>query len=238
MLFQYAVSPALVPGGRIWANGGEISNKGIEFMLNANIIRKANFTWTSSFNIASNKNKIESLTNPYSNGDSILYTSPRGAGQTGATLQILKVGMPIGQYFSFIYEGKDKDGLSQFRKKDGTLTTAPLNGTDYHYVGNAQPSILAGWNNSFTYGRFDLNLFLRGVFGVKVFNVTRANLSYTPNASTRNLSTLVDAKDLAGDARNSFYSTRYIEAGDYVRLDWAVPHRVWTIIIFILKLRY
>ncbi len=219
MLFQYAVSPALVPGGRIWANGGEISNKGIEFVLNANIIRRQNFTWTSSINFAHNKNEITSLTNPYGNGDSILYTSPRGAGQTGASLQILKVGMPIGQYFTFIYEGKNRDGLSQFRKKDGTLTTAPQNGTDYHYVGHAQPGLLAGWNNSFTYGRFDLNIFLRGVFNVNLFNVTRANLSYTPNAATRNLSTLVDANDLAGDARNSFYSTRYIEAGDYVRLD-------------------
>jgi iron complex outermembrane receptor protein len=127
--------------------------------------------------------------------------------------------MPIGQFFSFIYEGKDKDGLSQFRKKDGTLTSAPLNGTDYHYVGHAQPSLLAGWNNSFTYGRFDLNIFFRGVFGIKAFNVTRANLSYTPNAATRNLSSLVNANDLVGDARNSFFSTRYIERADYVRLD-------------------
>jgi len=219
MLFQYRVSPALVPGGTIWANGGSINNKGIEFMLSANIIRKADFTWSSTFNIAHNENKITSLTNPYSNGDSIVYTSPRGAGQSGASIQILKVGKPIGQFFSFIYEGKDKDGLSQFRKRNGTLTTQPLAGTDYFYIGDPQPSALAGWNNSFTYKNFDLNIFFRGVFGTKVFNVTRANLSYTPNAPTNNLSSLVTKEDVASDARNGYYSNRYIESADYVRLD-------------------
>jgi len=149
-----------------------------------------------------------------------LYASPRGAGQTGATVQILKVGKPIGQFFSFDYQGKNSAGLSQFKKKsDGSLTTAPLNGTDYFYVGDAQPSLLVGWNNTFKYKRFDFNIFFRGVFGNEIMNVSRANLSYTPNASTSNVSALLTADDKVTDARNSFFSTRYIEKGDYVRLD-------------------
>jgi TonB-dependent starch-binding outer membrane protein SusC len=219
MLFRYAVSPALVPGGRIWANGGSISNKGIELMLNTTPVRTNDFSWTTTMNLASNKNEITSLTNPYSNGDSILYVAPRGSGQTGASIQILKVGKPIGQFFSFDYQGKNSAGLSQFFKKDKTLTTSPLNGTDYFYVGNAQPKLLVGFSNTVTYKRFDLNIFFRGVFGNKIFNVTRANLSYTPNATTNNLSSYITAADKFGDARNNFYSTRYIESGNYVRLD-------------------
>lgn len=219
MLFRYFVSPALVPGGNIWANGGSISNRGIELTLNATPVRTKDLSWTTSFNMAHNKNEITSLTNPYSGGDSILYVSPRGAGQTGASLQILKVGKPIGQFFSFDYQGKNQAGLSQFRKKDGTITTAPLNGTDYFYVGNAQPKILAGWSNTVKYKRVDFNVFFRGVFGNKIFNASRANLSYTPNASTSNLSSYVSADDKVGDARNSFFSTRYIESGNYIRLD-------------------
>lgn len=219
MLFQYGVSPALVPGGRIWANGGSISNRGVELMLNSTIVQTKNFSWSTTFNLANNRNEITSLTNPYSAGDSILYVGPRGAGQTGATLQILKTGKPLGQFFSFIYEGKNSAGLSQFRKKDGTITNAPLNGTDYFYIGNAQPKILAGLNNNFKYKNFDLNFFFRGVFGAKIFNATRGNLSYTPNATVSNLSALVTAEDKVGDARNSFFSTRYVESGNYVRLD-------------------
>ncbi len=219
MLFQYAVSPALVPGGRIWANGGSISNRGVELMLNSTIVQTKNFSWSTTLNLSNNRNEITSLTNPYSTGDSILYVGPRGAGQTGASLQILKTGKPLGQFFSFIYEGKNTAGLSQFRKKDGTITTAPLNGTDYFYIGNAQPKILAGLNNNFKYKKFDLNFFFRGVFGAKIFNATRGNLSYTPNATVSNLSALVTAEDKVGDARNSFFSTRYVESGNYIRLD-------------------
>jgi len=219
MLFQYSVSPALVPGGRIWANGGSISNRGIELMLTSTPIQTKDFSWTTTLNLANNTNEITSLTNPYSNGDSILYVGPRGQGQTGASLQILKTGKPLGQFFSFIYEGKNATGLSQFRKKDGTITTAPLNGTDYFYIGNAQPKILAGLNNNFKYKKFDLNFFFRGVFGAKIFNATRANLSYTPNAAVSNVSGLLTAADKVGDARNSFFSTRYVENGNYIRLD-------------------
>lgn len=219
MLFRYAVSPSLVPGGSIWANGGSISNKGVEMQLNIQPIRTKDFNWTTSFNLAHNKNEITSLTNPYSSGDSVLYVSPRGSGQTGASIQILKVGKPIGQFFSFQYEGKDASGMSQFRKKDGSLTTAPLQGTDYFYVGNAQPKILLGWNNSVKYKQFDFNIFFRGVFGNSIFNVSRANLSYTPNASVNNLSSYVETTDKSSDARNSFFSTRYIESGNYIRLD-------------------
>lgn len=219
MLFQYSVSPALVPGGRIWANGGSISNRGVELMLNSTPIRTKNFSWTTTLNLAGNKNEITSLTNPYSNGDSILYVGPRGQGQTGASLQILKVGKPLGQFFSFIYEGKNSSGLSQFRKKDGTITTAPLNGTDYFYIGDAQPRLLLGWNNTLNYKRFSLNFFFRGVFGNKIFNATRANLSYTPNAAVSNVSGLLTAADKVTDPRNSFFSTRYVESGNYMRLD-------------------
>lgn len=39
MLFNYRVSPALVPGGNINANGGSISNKGIEVSVTVNGIK-------------------------------------------------------------------------------------------------------------------------------------------------------------------------------------------------------
>ena len=85
-------------------------------------------------------------------------------------------------------------------------------------MGNAQPKLLLGWNNNFSYKNFDLNFFLRGTFGHKIFNATRADLSYVTAAAVNNL--LVSAKDdKVADIKNSFYSDRYIESGSYVRLD-------------------
>jgi len=218
MIFNYAVSSALVPGGQIWANGGSMSNKGIELSLNATPVDKPNFSWKTSLNLAHNTNLITSLTNPYGNGDSVRYSDPEGQGQTNSTLQILKVGKPLGQFFSLRYAGKDKDGNSQFLKHDGTLTTAPAIGTDYWYVGNAQPKLIVGWNNTFRYKNFDLNVFLRGVFGNKIFDATRADLFYVGGAAINNI-TVDAANDKMTDSKNSNYSTRFIESGNYVRFD-------------------
>jgi hypothetical protein len=113
MLFNYAVPASLVPGGRIWANGGSIENTGVELMLNATPISKNDFSWTTTFNLATNKNEVTSLQGPFSNTDSIRYSDPEGPGQTGATLQLLKVGKPIGQFFSLQYAGKNASGVSQ-----------------------------------------------------------------------------------------------------------------------------
>ncbi|MBD0278332.1 MAG: TonB-dependent receptor [Flavisolibacter sp.] len=221
MLFPIAVSPALVPGGRITVNGGSLNNKGVELTLNATPVNTGKFTWTSSLNASHNENKITSLQNPYTTGDSTRYSDPEGPGQTGATLQILKVGYPIGQFFTLSFAGKDDNGVSQFNKRSGGKTTGTANpgiGTDYWYVGSAQPKLLVGWNNTFRYRNFDLNVFLRGSFGGKIFNATRADLSYVTAASINNI--LRSARDdKMVDNKNSFYSTRYIESGNYVRLD-------------------
>jgi TonB-dependent starch-binding outer membrane protein SusC len=221
MIFPINVSPTIVPGGRIVVNGGSLENTGIELALNATPVTTKNFSWSSSFNLAHNKNLITSLRNPYTNGDSTRYSDPEGAGQTGATLQILKVGHPIGQFFTLNYGGKDANGISQFNKRDGGKTTGsgfPGIGTDYWYMGDAQPKLLVGWNNNFRYRNFDFNFFLRGTFGNKIFNATRADLSYVTAAAVNNI--LVSAKDdKVADIKNSFYSNRYIESGSYVRLD-------------------
>jgi len=218
MLFRYNVSASLVPGGAIWANGGSINNKGLELSLNATPVATKKLTWITTFNIATNKNEITSLLGPYANGDSIRYSDPEGPGQTGATLQLLKVGKPIGQFFSLRYAGKDQNGVSTFFKRDGTTTNNPAIGTDYFYVGDAQPKLLMGWSNSVRYGNWDLNIFLRGVFGNKIFNATRADLSYTLAAAQNNILNSANG-DKITDNRNSYYSTRYIESGSYVRLD-------------------
>lgn len=219
MIFNYQVNPVLVPVGSIVANGGVMSNKGIEIALGAIPVKTANFTWSTNLNIASNKNKIVKLTNPFFiGGDSIRRVQPDGGGQTGATLQIFKEGKPLGQFFTLDYAGKNADGVSQYYDKDRNLTTTPLNGVDYHYVGNAQPKVLLGWSNNFQYKNFDLSVFFRGVFGNKIFNATRADLFRPSTAMTTNI--LVDAQNESPNDLNSYrYSSRFIEDGSYIRLD-------------------
>ncbi|MGO4770500.1 SusC/RagA family TonB-linked outer membrane protein [Flavobacterium sp. W22_SRS_FK3] len=219
MIFNYAVNPVLVPVGSIVANGGSMSNKGIEVSLGATPVKTANFTWSTNLNLASNKNEIVKLTNPFFiGGDSIRRVQPDGGGQTGSTLQIFKEGKPLGQFFTLKYAGKNSAGVSQYVAKDGSLTTTPAIGVDYHYAGSAQPKVLLGWGNNFQYKKFDLSIFFRGVFGNKIFNATRADLFRPSTAMTTNI--LADASDESPNDLNAYrYSSRFIEDGSYIRLD-------------------
>lgn len=220
MIFNYRVDPLLVPTGSITANGGSLSNKGIELSLSGAPVNYKGFTWNTTLNLAHNTNKITSLTNPlFIGGDSVAVAYPEGAGQSGSSLQLLKVGYPLGQFFTFEYAGKNSSGVSQYVAADGkTLTTTPARGTDYHYMGNAQPKLMLGWTNTFRYKNFDLNIFIRGVFGNKIFNATRADLFRPSTAQYTNI--LVDAKDESTADFNAYrYSSRFIEKGDYIRFD-------------------
>ena len=219
MIFNYAVNPVLVPVGSIVANGGTMSNKGIEISLAATPVKTANFTWSTNLNLASNKNEIVKLTNPFFiGGDSIRRVQPDGGGQTGSTLQIFKEGKPLGQFFTLKYAGKNAAGVSQYVAKDGSLTTTPAIGVDYHYAGSAQPKVLLGWGNNFQYKKFDLNIFFRGVFGNKIFNATKADLFRPSTAMTTNI--LTDAANESPNDLNAYkYSSRFIEDGSYIRLD-------------------
>jgi iron complex outermembrane receptor protein len=220
MIFPYNVDPMLVPNGKITANGGSMENKGIELALTGNIISNSQFSWTSNLNLAHNKNVITSLKNPlFAGGDSLAVGFPEGAGQSGNSLELLKEGHPLGQFFSLEYTGKNASGVSQFLSGDGkTSTDKPLRGTDYHYIGNSQPKLLLGWSNTFKYSDWDLRFSIRGVFGNKIFNATRADLFRPNTAQYTNI--LVDAANESTADVNSYrYSSRFVESGSYVRFD-------------------
>jgi len=219
MIYPYRVDPLLVPAGTITANGGSMNNRGIELGLSATPVQSKNFSWTSNLNLAHNTNKITSLKNPlFTGGDSLAVSFPEGGGQSGSSLQLLKSGKPLGQFFTLEYAGKNQDGVSQYVGGDGKLTTSPSIGRDYHYMGSAQPKLLAGWSNSFRYKDFDLNIFIRGVFGNKIFNATRADLFRPTTAQYANI--LVDAgNESIADVNAYRYSSRFIESGSYVRFD-------------------
>lgn len=221
MVYPFPVAQSIDPSGRLWLNVGEIRNRGVEFSININAINKSNFSWNTTLNLASNQNRILDLKGPEQlgvNADSTYYTRIDGPGTTGSTLQILAVGGPLGQFFSFNYQGKDANGNSQFLRKNGTITTSPSNISDYHPLGSPHPTLIFGWNNNFRYKNFDLNFFIRGVTGNKIFNATRADLSYVVVAGQNNISPYA-ADDKRTDARNNFFSNRYVEDGSYIRFD-------------------
>ncbi|MBC7888397.1 MAG: TonB-dependent receptor [Ferruginibacter sp.] len=217
IIWTYDVSTLQYPFGSYTANVGSMSNKGIEFSLNATPVTKTNFSWTSSFNLAHNANKLISLSNAQFKRDTVFYVQPDGGGQTGSRLMILVAGRPVGQFFTLDYAGKDANNLSQYRKKNGTLTTSPDITNDRIAAGSAQPKLLLGWANTFRYKNIDLNVFFRSVLGNKIFNVTLADLYRPSTAVTNNIPVEVASESAADQSYR--YSTRFIESGSFLRLD-------------------
>lgn len=218
LIWSYDVDPSVYLFRTLTANAGEMSNRGVEFTMNFSPITRKNFTWNSSFNLAHNRNILVSLTGPGLVADSLLIGNPNGQGQTGSTIQMLVSGQPVGQFFTFQYAGKNEAGVSQFLDFNGEPTLVPQNRRDYVFAGNAQPKLLLGWNNSFTFNQFDFNFFFRSVLGNRIFNSIRADLNRPQEAGSYNI--LVESASESINDFNSFrYSDRYIENGSYVRLD-------------------
>jgi iron complex outermembrane receptor protein len=218
LIWYYPVSTTQYFVGLYTANVGSISNKGVELTLEATPVKSGSFQWVSSLNLSHNNNRLVSLSDNVFKLDSIFEASPGGQGQTGSTVQILKSGYPVGQFFTFKYGGKNFEGLSQFYDHTGKLTTAPLNFTDYYYAGNAQPKLQIGWGNTFTFKRFDLNIFVRSSLGAKVMDATLADLNRPDEVTSYNLP-VFSSRESPKDISAYIYSNRYVEDASYLRLD-------------------
>lgn len=216
LIWTYNVPATNYLVGQLTANVGKISNKGIELQLDATPIAANGFTWRTSLNMAHNNNVVESLSNSVFSIDSIPAAYLGGKGGAFPSQQV-KEGKPLGSIYVSKYGGKDADGKTMFVKRDGTLTDVQSS-NDFVYAGTAQPKLLFGWNNSFSYRNFDLNFFFRGVTGNKVINGTLANLNSPNDAENINIP-VFSMNEKYVDSRAHFMSTRYVEDGSYVRLD-------------------
>ena len=219
LILTFDVDQNLYPSGQLTANVGKLSNKGIEVVLNGTPVISDNFSWTTAINLARNVNKIITLSDTRFNIDNRLTVTPDGAGQSGASLQILAPGQAIGTFYTFKYAGKDANGVSQYYDAACNIKTQGLlNRTDYYILGNAQPKALIGWSNNVRYKNFDLSIFMRAVLGNKIMNVTRADLFRPSTAQFTNIPVEVE-NESASDFNSYKYSSRFLENGSYLRLD-------------------
>ncbi|RRN76783.1 TonB-dependent receptor, partial [Pseudoxanthomonas sp. SGD-10] len=101
-LLLNALLPTSTGYSSAFKNIGSTSNEGLEISVSGNIIRKQDFSWTSSFNIAFNKNKVLSLSQNQESLPSFLSWDKDYA---AVPLYIAKVGQPLGQIYGTIWDG-------------------------------------------------------------------------------------------------------------------------------------
>ena len=229
-----------VPLNSYNANIGSLYNEGYELSLNTQNIRNENFTWSTTFNFSTNKNRVTALNN---NEDII------------DTYNITRVGESIGSLYGYDYRGVNKaNGNPIYAKGDGVtlvqgnvLTStyatydpnneanvsqsALLTAADKKILGQTNPKIFGGLTNSFTYGGFDLDIFLRYNFGNKIMNVTRQQLlrqdfvnngteilgRWQQNGDVTDVPRLVLGSSAFINNDNNAL-TRFVESGNFVRV--------------------
>lgn len=223
LIWSYPVSTTQYIYGWMDANVGEMTNKGIEFTLNAVPVRTKNFMWSTTLNLSHNKNTVDKMQNETFHTTNLTQGDPMVAGVSadGWTQRIME-GEPIGTFYTYQYAGT-VNGRSEYYVLDenGNRTGETTNNPslkDRSITGCAQPKLNAGWNNTLTYKNWSLNAFITGVFGNDVYNSARAHYTSAQMFSDGKNVLKEFLNNPAGDASGSLPSDRFIEKGSYVRL--------------------
>jgi len=167
-------------------NVGAIENKGLEIELQTVNIKGRDFSWTSNFNIAFNRNKILSLANndaPYAAGfgsyvqvgesvGSFRGYKTAGLFQSQAEIDQLNAAAKLktGNSAALYQVAATSPGDIRFQdlNGDGVITAA-----DQTILGAAQPKFSGGFNNNFRYKMFDLSMLWQFSYGNDILNYTR-----------------------------------------------------------------
>jgi TonB-linked SusC/RagA family outer membrane protein len=161
-LLSQDIIPATTGFSTVTRNGGEVQNLGLEFNLNAAVMRSAKLRWNINFNTTWIHNEIKSLTS-----DGVYLNAYDDLEAT----HILQVGQPLGSFIGLRYTGVDpQTGDVQFEDTNGD---GIIDYDDAQIIGKAMPDLFGGLTNTFNFGRFDLSIFTRFSVGNKVYNLIR-----------------------------------------------------------------
>lgn len=244
LVMEVPTAPTLgIPGNSYYDNRGKIKNTGFEITLGGTII-EGDLNWKADVNFTTISNKVVELVNnePIVNA----YT-------------IIQEGESFGSIYGYEFYGVNKvNGNPIWVKGDGSLVQFDTFG-DYDYkvydpqnpsdlsqasslspnkdrkiLGSSLPKWYGGFNNTFTYKDFDLNVFFRFSGGNKIVNATAQesllNMDFSNNGklvlgrwqSEANPGDGIVPKIGYGDSQVLFNSgssdSRFVESADYLKL--------------------
>jgi len=255
LILAAPTAPVLgVPGNSISRNVGSMTNKGWEFSVNADVLPSGKVKWNTTLNFSIQNNKVNGLVdgndivgdyNLTRVGESIRtlygyqYAGVNAA--NGNPLYVKADGSLVqGRISNTTYYKYDPANPNYFfNAAQPVSATNPdnrssLTADDKVILGNSLPKWFGGFNNTITYGDFDLNVFLRFQGGNYIMNRTRQDLlsNNFVNNSTEVLGRWQSPEN-PGDgqtprlwaARGAFINldnnavSRFVEKGDFLRMD-------------------
>jgi TonB-linked SusC/RagA family outer membrane protein len=233
--------------GTIPQNAGSMETKGFELQLGYNDF-EGEFRWSANLNLGTFKNEVKSL-------GGATYIS--GFNFEGEDLNRVQVGQPAFYFYGWQFDGifqTDADAASymggtekvlnsatagDFRIKD-TNGDGKITPADRTNIGNPFPKMTLGLDLNASYKGFDLNLFISGVYGNKLYNTNlfdlismdrlfNADVKVLNRWTPSNPSNTIPRAGLV--ASNAQASSRFVEDGAYTKLKnitlgYTVPERL------------
>ncbi|MBQ3673928.1 MAG: SusC/RagA family TonB-linked outer membrane protein [Paludibacteraceae bacterium] len=213
----------------ITKNAGTVRNQGIEYRLDAQVLKMKDVRWDLGFNIGFNRNRVTSLPNhiPFLQS-------------ANAVNQQVKEGQDIFSWYLKEWAGVDPengDPLWYVIDADGNKTTTnKYNDATEHVVGKATPLFQGGLNTQISWKGLALNINTNFTYGNKVYNYNRQALDadgaylgygqYSIEHSKLGWSRWQQPGDIAthpkavlnGNQSSNDVSSRYLEDGSFFRL--------------------
>jgi TonB-linked SusC/RagA family outer membrane protein len=189
-----------------------VQNQGWEFSLTSNNIKTKAVTWTTTFNISINRNKLISFPNLESSSYNSFYV----------------VGKPTSVVMGSKFKGLNPTtGLFEYYTKDGHVTTNPTSGIaaaggDYVPIADREVKFMGGFGNTLTYKHFSLYVFFQFSKQTAPNWLSTVYSSYAPGLRANNLP--VEAANYwkqPGDQTplqkltSSYFTNTYTAAGNF-----------------------
>jgi len=199
------------PAPTYWTNVPDmkIINNGWEIAIDYQHRNNNGFSYSIGANATFIDNVVED--SPFT----VLTTgAASGSGQTGATINGMINGYPIGSFYMVKFTGIGDDGLSTYEGP------AVPGGDNRYVVGSALPDVMYNFYADFEYKRFDLSFNFNGVSGNEIYNHTAMNKFYKAQLAKSN-NVVPKAIEYSNEAitNAAIVSTRYLEDGSFFRLN-------------------
>jgi len=197
-------------------NIGSLDIKGVELNINAEIVKKQDFTWNVNFNASKFERRIKEL-------ETVNNTLTGGiGGGTGGNIQVFSEGWTPNSFYVYkqLYNADGSPIQGAFADLNGDNI---INEKDKYIYKNTDPDLLMGFQSTMNYKNIDFSFNLRASIGNRLYNNVNSANAYTgflvDNAVLGNVPSSTFETNFTNSGNNVIFSDHYIENASFLKMD-------------------